>query len=186
MAIFGSNPELGRQVGLGTDVSGGFSPSILTAVQHASICSKVVVMRKAEEEREKDGTKKACDDAESPKFADRQLSVATLLYLATQGGAEVCDLASRIGSLEPGKAFDALVVSVRTDARNPNIWGADMDAELGVTGSGGELGREGGRGKGDKEELEGMLERFLFCGDDRNIRRVYVQGKWIGGQEYRH
>lgn len=117
-------------------------------------------------------------------FAARQLPVATLLYLATQGGADVCGLGARIGALEPGRAFDALVASVRTDAGNPGVWGADLDVELGVRGSGGESGDEGGRGKTEKEELEGMLERFLFCGDDRNIRKVYVQGRLIGGREY--
>lgn len=48
----------------------------------------------------------------------------------------------------------------------------DTDAELGI-------------GKGGKEELEGMLERFLFTGDDRNVKRVYVQGRWVGGSEKR-
>ena len=27
-----------------------------------------------------------------------------------------------------------------------------------------------------KEELDAMLERLLFCGDDRNLRRVYIRG----------
>ena len=165
-----TNPT--RQVGLGTDVSGGFSPSILTAVQHASMCSKVVAMR-------------APAPPPHTHFTDRQLPVPTLLYLATLGGAEVCDMQARIGSLAPGKAFDALVVSIRSDAGNPAVWGADLDEELGVRGSGGEHGDEGGRGKTDVGELEGMLERFLFCGDDRNVRRVYVQGKLIGGKEFR-
>lgn len=148
---------------LGTDVSGGFSPSILAAMQHASMCSKVVAMQ-----------------APSPpppdtRFTDRQLPIATLLYLATQGGADVCDMRERVGSLAPGKAFDALVVSVRSDAGNPATWGVDMDLELGV--------RDGG--KSEEVELENFLERFLFCGDDRNIRRVYVQGRFIGGKEHR-
>ena len=39
--------------------------------------------------------------------------------------------------------------------------------------------------KGEREELAGMLERFLFCGDDRNVRRVYVQGRLVGGKERR-
>ncbi|KAI0723963.1 Metallo-dependent hydrolase [Cerioporus squamosus] len=164
--------DRGIKVGLGTDVSGGFSPSILTAVQHASMASKVVAMR-------------ASSPPPHTRFTDRQLPVPTLLYLATLGGAEVCDLQSRIGSLAPGKAFDALVVSIRSDAGNPAVWGADLDEELGVRGSGGEPGDEGGRGKTDVEELEGLLERFLFCGDDRNVRRVYVQGKLIGGKEFR-
>ncbi|RPD66407.1 Metallo-dependent hydrolase [Lentinus tigrinus ALCF2SS1-7] len=164
--------DRGVKVGLGTDVSGGFSPSILTAVQHASMCSKVVAMRSS-------------SPPPHTHFTDRQLPVPTLLYLATLGGAEVCDMQSRIGSLAPGKAFDALVVSIRNDVGNPAVWGADLDEEFGVRGSGGEHGDEGGRGKTDVEELEGMLERFLFCGDDRNVRRVYVQGKLIGGKEFR-
>ncbi|KAL6305304.1 Metallo-dependent hydrolase [Sparassis latifolia] len=162
----------GIKVGLGTDVSGGFSPSILTAIQHASMCSKVVALQSP------------LPEVDHHRFAGRQLSVPTLLHLATLGGAQVCNLATRVGSLVPGKAFDALVVSIRSDAGNPAVWGADLDMELGVRGSGGEHGDEGGRGKTEKEELEGMLERFLFCGDDRNIRRVYVQGRLIGGKEF--
>ena len=37
--------------------------------------------------------------------------------------------------------------------------------------------------KRSREELDAMLERLLFCGDDRNLRRVYVQGQCIGGTE---
>ncbi|PIL24226.1 hypothetical protein GSI_13979 [Ganoderma sinense ZZ0214-1] len=158
----------GIKVGLGTDVSGGFSPSILTAVQHASMCAKVVALRT--------GTTPA-----HTRFTDRQLPMATLFYLATRGGAEVCDLQTRIGSLEKGKAFDALVVSVRSEAGNPAVWGMDTAEELEMG-----LARDGkARAKTEREELAGMLERFLFCGDDRNVRRVYVQGKFVGGKEWR-
>ncbi|KAI0082846.1 guanine deaminase [Panus rudis PR-1116 ss-1] len=165
--------DKGIKVGLGTDVSGGFSPSILTAIQHASMCSKVVALMDPLSQTAPVG------------FTSRQLPVPTLLYLATLGGASLCNLEDKIGSITPGKSFDALLVSVRSDAGNPAIWGADWDERVGVRGSGGEPGDEGGRGKSDTEELEGLLERFLFCGDDRNIRRVYVQGKVIGGKEYR-
>ncbi|OBZ69096.1 putative guanine deaminase [Grifola frondosa] len=90
-------PRSRIKVGLGTDVSGGFSPSVLAAIQHASMCSKVVAMQNPPA----DGT--------GSRFTNRPLPVATLLHLATLGGAEVCNLESRIGSLAPGKAFDALV-----------------------------------------------------------------------------
>ena len=63
------------------------------------MCSKVVAMR-------------APAPPPHTHFTDRQLPVPTLLYLATLGGADVCNIASRTGSLEPGKAFDALVVNV--------------------------------------------------------------------------
>ncbi|TCD64149.1 hypothetical protein EIP91_004498 [Steccherinum ochraceum] len=154
-AKVGAFLDAGIKVGLGTDVSGGFSPSILTAVQHASIASKVVALSAPEHKHTHPHAA-----ATSIPFANRHLPIATLLYLATLGGAEVCNLEKRVGSLEVGKEFDALVVSVREDAGNPNLWGLDLDQALGRTS---EVG---------KEELQAMLERFLFCGDDRNIRRV--------------
>lgn len=156
------------QVGLGTDVSGGYSPSILTAVQHASIASKVAALSAPAPAHEH----AAAGSAPLP-FAHRHLPIATLLYLATLGGAEVCNLEKKAGSLEVGKDFDAVVASVREDAGNPNLWGVDLDQELGRVA---EVG---------KEELQGMVERFLFCGDDRNVRRVYVRGRLIGGKEHK-
>ena len=159
------------QVGLGTDVSGGFSISMLTAIQHASVASKLVTLHHP------------CPSDAS--FASKHLSISTLLYLATQGGADVCNISTRTGSLDPGKAFDALVVSVVDSAGNPAVWGSDLDRELGINRWKAE---EGGMRKTEaekqKEELEAMLERFMFCGDDRNIRRVYVQGRFIGGKEF--
>jgi guanine deaminase len=103
-------------------------------------------------------------------FTARQLPVSALLYLATLGGAQVCCLADHVGSLDPGKSFDALLVSVRPGHGNPGLWGVKQT-------------------KGDpvleeKKALEKMLETFLFCGDDRNIRHVYVQGKRIGGSAF--
>jgi guanine deaminase len=106
-------------------------------------------------------------ESSATQFSNRQLPVATLLYLATVGGAQLCDLEDKVGSFAPGKSFDALFVSVRDEIDNPNLWGVGSEDE-------------------DKLTLEDMLERFLFCGDDRNIRRVYVQGRLIGGKTFRH
>jgi len=145
------------QVGLGTDVSGGFSPSILNSIQNASIASKVIAMQN-----------RGKNNCESGKFADTQLSIATLLYLATLGGAQVCALDHVVGSLVPGKSFDAIIVDVRNTAGNPAMW--DINA--------------GTHDLKDHDALEGMLQRFLFCGDDRNISDVFVQGRRIGGRNY--
>lgn len=100
------------------------------------------------------------------RFANKKLSVETLLYLATKGGAEVCCLQDRIGSFEPGKAFDALLVSVRSESGNPAMWSCDLE-----------------RDPISESKLKQWLERFLFCGDNRNIKKVIVQGKVIGGQD---
>ncbi|EKM55167.1 uncharacterized protein PHACADRAFT_255596 [Phanerochaete carnosa HHB-10118-sp] len=161
--------DRGIKVGLGTDVSGGYSLSILTAIQHASIASKLVVL-----DHERSSSAKGT-------FASKQLSIPTLLYLATQGGADVCNIGGRVGSLKPGKAFDALLVSMNSDAGNPEVWGADLDRELGtIPGDEKRAGQEAKR-----SELKAQLERFFFCGDNRNIRRVYVQGKFVGGKEFK-
>jgi len=160
VARIGEYLDRGIKVGLGTDVSGGFSPSILNAIQNASIASKVVALQSKP------------SDTSATKFRNRQLSVANLFYLATMGGAEVCNLEKYVGSFAPGKSFDALVVSVRDDAGNPAIWGVDSESSQVIRQT-------------SDEALERMLEQFLFCGDDRNVSMVYVQGRLIGGKEFK-
>ncbi|KZW04341.1 guanine deaminase [Exidia glandulosa HHB12029] len=153
--------DRGLKVSLGTDVSGGYSPSMLDAVRHASFCSKLVAMEHA---RKENSTLPVANGKPAP-LGNRQLPLETLLFLATLGGAEVCNLASEVGNLVPGKSFDALVVSLRPETRNPNVW---------VEGD--ELQRS-------EESLQILLEKFLLCGDDRNIRAVYVAGRLAGGAD---
>jgi hypothetical protein len=57
---------------------------------------------------------------------------------------------------------------------DPVIWGFGGD-------SGSSHHTQDNDGAVTAERLGGMLERFLFCGDDRNILSVYVQGRLIGG-----
>ncbi|KAF8660610.1 hypothetical protein AX16_001589 [Volvariella volvacea WC 439] len=169
IAPIGKYLDNGIKVGLGTDVSGGYSPSILTVIQSASIAAKCISLRSPSDSKIYDGT----------KFEGRQLPVATLFYLATLGGAQVCDIDKYVGSIEEGKSFDALVVDVSDDAGNPGIWGFGPDGEKVVNTNPGTETRDI---KKEKDELEKRLERFLFCGDDRNIAKVFVQGKLVGGK----
>lgn len=148
--------DQGIKVGLGTDVSGGFESSILGEVRHASMASKVLQFSQ---------TSPSTSAEAATTFANKQLPIPTLLYMATLGGASLCKLDKSIGSFAPGKAFDALIVS-------------PSGKQIGLWGSGEETGDV------DRKRLEQWLERFLFCGDDRNIDRVYVQGRWIGGRSF--
>ncbi|PFH51742.1 hypothetical protein AMATHDRAFT_40007 [Amanita thiersii Skay4041] len=163
VAPVGKYLDHGIKVGLGTDVSGGFSPSMLRVVQEASIAAKLLAYQAEVEGRPHSGT-----------FTDKKLKIATLFFLATLGGAQVCDIDQHVGSFAPGKAFDALHVNLRDGNGNPGIWSDDIgdlfDDEL----------------KTSEDVLKILLERFLFCGDDRNLRRVYVQGRLIGGTEFPH
>lgn len=137
--------------------------SILRTIQDASVAAKVLAIQ----HRECHGCAK-----QHGHFSNKTLSISALFYLATAGGASVCGLENLAGKLEAGKAFDALLVSIREDGSNLDngLWGTGLDnLEIGNT---------------EKGSLETQLERFLFTGDDRNIKRVYVQGKLIGGTEF--
>lgn len=178
--------DCGINVGLGTDVSGGFGAGILSALREASVSAKVVAMSQRDRlpraksrepsrgrsatpvrgstnlrtvsktpsgvekivEAQTDGTKSSLQiltdgtevtseplpfeqqgSAYDPpasgvpgKFADHQLSIATLFWLATLGGAHVCSLDDRIGNFEVGKEFDALLI--QTGQKDPADLGA--------------------------------------------------------------
>jgi len=155
VAPVGHYLDKGIKVGLGTDVSGGFSISMLNAVQNASVASKVCAVHARDSK-----------PSSTSEFANKPFQLSTLLYLATLGGAAVCNLEHQVGSFAPGKSFDALLVNVRESG----LWG---------------LPEATATNRKPDEELESWLERFLFCGDDRNIERVYVQGRFIGGRTFR-
>ncbi|KAI7903840.1 guanine deaminase [Cokeromyces recurvatus] len=85
------------KLGLGTDVAGGFQPSMLDAIRSSFFASKTCKILA----RDRDGNK---------DYAP--LSPAELLYLATMGGARVLGLEETIGNFQVGKAFDALWVDL--------------------------------------------------------------------------
>lgn len=87
----------GVDVGLGTDISGGFSPSIFDAARHALVASRHAAS----------GT-----DPHTPRetrgVGTEPLSTAEAFWLATAGGGEALSLP--IGLFRPGYAFDAICV----------------------------------------------------------------------------
>ncbi|OBZ89291.1 Guanine deaminase [Choanephora cucurbitarum] len=87
----------GIKVGLGTDVAGGFSPSMLDAVRSSFFASKTVKIQQRDFHNNLDY---------------QPLAPPELLYLATMGGAEVLGLQDQIGNFKTGKAFDALWVDL--------------------------------------------------------------------------
>lgn len=81
----------GVDVGLGTDVSGGYSPSVLDAARQAALVSRHVAMGGDE------GAK---------------LSVEEVLFLATRGGARCVGLEGVVGGFEVGMQWDAQLVGL--------------------------------------------------------------------------
>ena len=138
--------EAGVKCGLGTDVSGGYSPSVLEAARQASLVSRHVAMGGDE------GAK---------------LSVEEVLFLATRGGAEVVGLGDRVGGFEVGMDFDAQLVGL-----------GRIDAD-GVTMGGDEGEEDGNVDVFGWESWEEIVAKWLFNGDDRNTRKVWVKGRLV-------
>ena len=85
--------EQGLRVGLGTDVAGGYSPSMLHAIAEAVKVSKL--------------RWRLVDDSLKP------LSLAEAFYLATRGGGSFF---GKLGAFEPGYEFDAVVIDDCNDS----------------------------------------------------------------------
>jgi len=121
--------EHGMKISLGTDVAGGWSPSMLDAIRQTIICSKVNgIINKME-----------------------QISVTEAFYLATMGGAQVLGIDRIVGNFEIGKQFDAQIISIKPN--NIDFYG--------------------------HETMEEIFAKFIYLGDDRNVKEVYVKGKKV-------
>ncbi|XP_013139749.1 PREDICTED: guanine deaminase isoform X3 [Papilio polytes] len=86
--------EAGLTVGLGTDVSGGDSSSILDAMRRAMDVSTHLEM------------------LDTTSVTRAALNWREVFYLATLGGAKALRLDDKIGNFEVGKDFDAQVIDV--------------------------------------------------------------------------
>uniref|UniRef100_A0A4W4FXI5 Amidohydrolase-related domain-containing protein n=1 Tax=Electrophorus electricus TaxID=8005 RepID=A0A4W4FXI5_ELEEL len=96
------------KLGLGTDVAGGYSASILDAVRRAIDTSKVLTI-------------------EHPQL--RPLTFEEVFWLATLGGSEALSLDDRIGNFEVGKDFDALRVNVSVPGGPLDVFPEDVIVE---------------------------------------------------------
>lgn len=143
------------KVGLGTDVSGGGSCSVLTAAREAAQVSRLLSFFADGGEEEKERVK---------------LSVIEYLYLATWGGAEVLGLGGKVGAFEVGMEWDAQMVKLE---RVPDA-GEERKEE----------NRGNGEDEGlvqcwGKETWEEKVAKWMHCGDDRNTRKVWVKGRLV-------
>ncbi|KAL7949892.1 hypothetical protein V8C42DRAFT_308894 [Trichoderma barbatum] len=152
--------DKGIDVGLGTDVSGGYSPSILEAARQAALVSRHVAMgieipqeggaAALEKEKEKERVK---------------LTVEEVLYLATRGGARCVGLEDRIGGFEVGMEWDAQLVSLSEVNDEGDVHDEDDDH--------GFVDMFGWESWGDR------VAKWLYNGDDRNTKRVWVKGRLV-------
>ncbi len=109
--------DQGLHVGLGTDISGGASPSIFENARQAVISSRMlengVDPRLPRDQRRRPGAR---------------IGAAEAFWLATAGGGEALDLP--IGQFKPGYAFDAIVLDATAPAGNLSIDPDDSAEEI--------------------------------------------------------
>jgi guanine deaminase len=131
----------GIEVGLGTDVSGGYSLSVLEAVRQACLVSRHVGFFNGGDSR-------------------YNIGIAEGLYLGTIGSAKVVGLDGKTGGFEVGMSWDVQEI---------------------------QLGSISGEGEGEDncvdifgwEGWEERVAKWVWNGDDRNVRRVWVGGRLV-------
>ncbi len=100
--------QQGVHVGLGTDISGGASPSILENARHAVIASRSL----------ESGVDPTLDRARR-RSPDSRIDAITAFWLATAGGGIALDLP--IGLFREGYQFDAVVIEANAPTGNLHL-----------------------------------------------------------------
>ena len=85
------------QVGLGTDCSGGFSPSLLNSMRMAVMASNTLTFS---------------DSSYQP------LQYSDAVYLATRGGARLTGMEDRLGALRQNMLADFLLVDMTGESQD--------------------------------------------------------------------
>ncbi|XP_019622969.1 PREDICTED: guanine deaminase-like [Branchiostoma belcheri] len=102
--------DRGLKVGLGTDVSGGYHPSMLDAIRLAIHTSNAISIQRP---------------------ADyRPISYQEAFRMATLGGAEALALDDTIGNFEEGKDFDALLIDMDSSSSRVDTFDFDSIEDL--------------------------------------------------------
>jgi len=133
-------------VGLGTDIAGGYSADIMSAMRQAVIVSR---MRENDKVVAKSGKE---DGKESLAINWKEA-----LYIATRGGAIALCLPEGTGIFAVGAPFDAQQINIYDAASGTGIGPLDFfDTPAGIE--------------------EDMIEKWWCVGDTRNRSAVWVQG----------
>ncbi|WP_404925224.1 guanine deaminase [Mesorhizobium sp. ORM16] len=113
-AVFPLRDALDRHmhVGLGTDISGGYSPSLFDGCRHALSASRTL----------QSGVHAGLDAAQRGA-PGAPITHQEAFWLATAGGAEALDLPT--GSFRVGHEFDALLIDTTAKASNIHVSMAD-------------------------------------------------------------
>ena len=142
----------GVRVALGTDVSGGASPSMLTAIREALKVSNLVAIGAGGGGGDEPGEAgAAAGGGGGPRWP--ALKFAEAFWLATVGGAQALAWPGVTGDFGVGSTFDAVAV-------DPEAAGSGVDLY-------------------DDDGSLDAFQKWLQLGDDRNTAAVWVGGRQV-------
>lgn len=118
-AVFPLRKILGQgvHVGLGSDIAGGASPSILDNARHAVLASRML----------ESGVDPALQ-RDARRRPDSRIDAVTAFWLATAGGGIALDLP--VGVFKEGYQFDALIIDGRSRESNLRLNADDTPADI--------------------------------------------------------
>ncbi|KAM3421648.1 Guanine deaminase [Cercospora zeina] len=154
----------GMTIGLGTDVSGGYTPSILAECREALFTSRHLCIT-----NEFSGMRGKSDET--------KLSVEEALFLATRGGAKVVGLQDRIGGFEVGMDWDAQLIrlDVVSEGEDETLVNGDVNGGEEATFAE-DVGLVDVFGH---ESWDDRVNKWVYGGDDRNTKAVWVKGRLV-------
>lgn len=171
----------GIVVGLWTDVSGGYSPSILEAARQACLVSRILGHTAG---FEKSVGLDAHAKSDASAHGREKLSVEESLYLATRGGAAVVDMADDIGGFEVGMLWDAQLIELGcvVDQNHSPL----DDCLVQVNGRRNSVLKAGSVGNVElfgQETWDEKIHKWVWSGDDRNVKAVWVGGRLVHSRD---
>uniref|UniRef100_A0A8C9ECY3 Guanine deaminase n=1 Tax=Phocoena sinus TaxID=42100 RepID=A0A8C9ECY3_PHOSS len=99
----------GVKIGLGTDVAGGYSSSMLDAIRRAVMVSNMLSVN---------------------KINAKSLTLKEVFRLATLGGSQALGLDRQIGNFEVGKEFDALLINPKASDSPIDLFYVDFVGDI--------------------------------------------------------
>jgi guanine deaminase len=142
--------DAGLAVGLGTDIAGGYEASMQRVGRLASLADRTASFMDVQRTLPPDGR---WPTPHAPSRDAWRVDWVYALHLATAGGARAVVLQDEIGRFEAGMQFDALLVDVAVEGQAFEYW--------------------------PDEPITEQAERWWNTGDDRNLRKVWVQGRCV-------
>jgi guanine deaminase len=128
---------LGVKIGLGTDIAGGHSASMVDAVRMAGLVSRIEGFRPPVDRTGDPHEDLTGEEPSDGRGDEESVDYKTAFHMATRGGALALGL-EKVGVFEVGMQFDAVQIDLTWDKEDDELESEETQFERWVCGHGGE------------------------------------------------